>query len=63
MWELIVLGVIGSLAVVFVLAILIGGANLVADSLEGLSGGPERETCDEIRALCEELRAEHEVRR
>ena len=35
MWELIVLGIVGFVAIVFVLAILIGGANLVADILEG----------------------------
>ena len=38
------------------------GAKLVADILDGLTGGPEREIRDEVRALREELRAEREHR-
>ena len=55
-------GIAGLLLVVFVLAVVIGASKLVADILDGLAGGPERETRDEIRALREELRAERERR-
>lgn len=58
----IALGIIGLLLVAFVLAVVIGASKLVADILDGLSGGPEREVRDEVRALREELRAERERR-
>ena len=58
----IALGIAGLLLVVFVLAVVIGAAKLVADILDNLTCGPQRETRDEIRALREELRAEHERR-
>lgn len=58
----IIVGFIGLLLIVLVLAVVIGASKLVADILDGLSGGPEREVRDEVRALREELRAERERR-
>ena len=52
--------IIGLLLLAVGLAGVIGLFKIVIDTLDNLTGGPQRETRDEVRALREELCAERE---